>query len=213
MTLRPLTSRFRRFRRDEDGATLVEFGLVAAFFLFLAFGLIDFGRLGFSYVMAQKATERAVRLAVVQAPICLGVPVINQRNPLSSANTALTVGMSCSADPTLCQTETTVSCSADHTQTGLEIYNQIRTLLPTNATAANLRFSYAFDPDLGFLGGPYTPVVTAELEELNFEFVTPIGALATVIGANSSTTIGEEFAFPSMSNSLPAEALFDGESS
>lgn len=213
MNIRALSPYLMRFRRDETGATLVEFGLVAAFFLFLAFGLIDFGRLGFSYVMAQKATERAVRLAVVRAPVCLGVPLINQRNPLSLANSALTVGMSCSTDPTLCQSQTTVTCDAQTNATGQDIYDQIRVLLPTNATPENLRFSYAFDPDLGFLGGPYTPVVTAELQDLNFEFVTPMGALAALVGARPSGALGEEFAFPSMSNSLPAEALSDGESS
>lgn len=208
-----LSQHLRHFRRDEDGSTLVEFGLVAAFFLFMAFGLIDFGRLGYSYVMAQKATERAVRLAVVTPPVCTGVPLINQLSPGTTLGTDLTVGVSCSSEPGMCDTAGTVQCAATASPQGLAIYDQIRTLLPTNSTADNLAFAYSFDPDLGFLGGPYTPLVTAELRDINFEFVTPVGALATMIGANPTGTLGEEFAFPSMSNSLPAEALNDGEPS
>lgn len=204
--------RLRRFRRDEDGSALVEFGLVAALFLFLVFGLIDFGRLGYSYVMAQKATERATRIAVVRTPACTGVPSIISLGATAPALDTITFGASCSLDATLCSTEATISCSAASSTVGSEIYAQIQTLLPTNATPANLHFTYTHDPDLGFLGGPYTPIVTVDLRDLNFEFVTPVGALAALIGANANGTIGEDFAFPSMSNSLPAEILQDGDS-
>ena len=69
-----------RFRRDEGGAALVEMGIIMPLFLLLAFGLIDFGRLGFAYVMAQKATEQAVRAAVVRTPACAGVPAATTRS-------------------------------------------------------------------------------------------------------------------------------------
>ena len=67
-----LASRTHRFAGDEDGATLVEFAIVLAIFMFIFFGLIDFARLGFSNVLAEKATEKAVRMAVVRPAICDG---------------------------------------------------------------------------------------------------------------------------------------------
>jgi len=163
--------------------------------------------------MAQKATERATRIAVVRSPVCNGVPALNTRDPLAINLDTLTFGMSCSVDPQLCDTVATISCPASTNAVGSEIYAQIRTLLPTNATAENLHFTYTHDPDLGFLGGPYTPIVTVDLRDLDFEFVTPVGALAAIIGAGSANNIGEDFAFPSMSNSLPAEILLDGDAS
>lgn len=206
MTARALISRLARFRRDEDGASLTEFGLVVPLFLLLAFGLIDFGRLGFSYVMAQKATERAVREAVVRTPVCTGVPEVNTRGPQVSSS----FGGDCRSGNGICLDPGTVSCTAADGTTGTEIFAKIQPLLPTGATPQNLRFTYAFDPNLGFLGGPYIPVVTVEIDNLDFEFVTPIGALATLVQGNPERDVGASFRFPTMSTSLPGEVLLDG---
>lgn len=211
MKARVIISALRAFRRREDGATLVEFALVVPLFLLLAFGLLDFGRLGFSYVMAQKATERAVREVVVRTPVCTGLPEFNTRGGTSTALDEIRYGASCQSNSLLCADPGTVTCTAaDGSATGSEIFVQIQTLLPTNALPQNLHFTYAFDENLGFLGGPYTPLVTVELRDLDFEFVTPIGALANLLSANDSGEIGQSFGFPSMSTSLPGEVLLDG---
>lgn len=205
-------SHIKRFKRNEDGAILVELALVMPVFLLLFFGLIDFSRVGFSYVMAGKATERAVRQAVVRAPLCLGVPKTNLRG--TNGDTSLRFGNSCNIAGDLCHSAATVSCSLDvSTAGGADIWAEIAPLMPTNATPANLQISYQYDSDLGFLGGPYTPIVTVEIQNLNFEFVTPLGALVTLAGVSGSQTVGNDYIFPSMSASLPAEALFDGEPS
>ena len=204
-------SRRRGFARDEHGGTLVEFGLVTAIFLFVLFGLIDFGRIGFSYVMAGKATDRAVRMAVVLPPACDGLPERNVRGPLEGETETLKFGASCNIDNALCADPGEISCTASQANaTATQIWNSVRSIMPSNATQANLRFTYEFTPDLGFLGGPYTPVVTVEIQNLNFEFVTPLGALATLAGATGQGGQGTDYAFPGMSASLPAEALFDG---
>ena len=201
----------RGFARDEGGAVLVEYGIVMALFLLLLFGLIDFGRLGFSYVMAQKATERAVREAVVRTPVCAGVPTLNERGPLDGSATMYRFGASCSIGSGLCADPGTFSCNAGvQTAASEAIWAEVSPLLPTNATRQNLVFRYEFDENLGFLGGPYTPVVTVELTDLDFQFVTPLGALAALAGITGQSTLGVDFAFPSMSASLPAEILLDG---
>ena len=56
-------SLLRRCARDNNGATLVEFAVVLALFLLIFFGLIDFGRLAFNYVTAEKAMQVASRVA------------------------------------------------------------------------------------------------------------------------------------------------------
>jgi hypothetical protein len=64
---------------------------------------------------------------------------------------------------------------------------------------------------MGFLGGPYVPVVTVEMEDVTFDFVTPLAGLATIAGATGGSSIGSTLTLPSMSVSLPGEDLAQGE--
>lgn len=198
-----------RIMQDEDGAALVELAIVLPVFLLLVFGLIDFGRMGFETVMAEKATDMAVRLAATRPPACTGVPETNARGPVAVGAVPPHYGTSCNAGSDVCADAGTVSCIGDPANaTVLEIWDRIAGLMPSNATPANLRFSYAYDEDLGFLGGPYVPVVTVEITDLQFRFASPLGALAALAGGASA--IGSTAPFPAMSVSLPAEDLAQG---
>ena len=198
----------RRFARAEDGAMLVEFAILMPLLLLLTFGLLDFGRLGFSYVMAQKATEMAVREAVVRPPLCGALPEVNQRGSLAVALAGLRFGASCTAGANLCASFATLSCTAENAP---DFWARIAPLMPSNATPANLTVTYAFDPTLGFLGGPVTPYVTVAVTDLDFDFVTPLGALARLAAKSDPGSLGQSMAFPMMSASLPAEALLAGD--
>ena len=187
---------------------LVEFAILMPLMLLLTFGLLDFGRLGFSYVMTQKATEMAVRAAVVRAPICGTLPELNERGSLSGALSGLQFGASCGTALNLCKPVAAVSCTAENAP---DLWARIAPLMPGNATPANLTITYAFDPTLGFLGGPFTPYVTVAITDLDFAFVTPIGALARLATGSDPGTLGRTMAFPSMSASLPAESLLSGD--
>ena len=205
---------FKAFTRNQSGGVLVEFGLVLSLFLLLFFGMIDFGRIGFSYVMANKATERAVRIAVVRSSACGVLPEVNDRGVIDETTEGVNFGQSCSSIEGLCFSAETVSCKGSaENATASEIWNEISALMPGNAGIENLEFSYRFDDQIGYLGGPYTPVVTVEVVDLNFEFVSPLGSLATLAGATGVGSLGEDYVFPSMSSSLPAEDLQQGESS
>lgn len=196
------------FAQDETGATLVEFAIVLSIFLFLFFGLIDFGRLGFHYVNAEKAMQVAARVAAVRLPACPGIPSINARGIVAGGTLPPDFGTSCRAGANICVNVGTVSCSGSVANpTASEIWTLIAGALPNDATIANLKFSYTYDNNLGFLGGPYVPVVTVELQNLDFQFVSPLGALAGLAGAMASPTLGADIPFPSMSVSLPAEDL------
>lgn len=199
----------RRLRRDERGASLVEYAVSVALFLMLFFALLDFGRLLYNWVMAEKAMQMAARIAIVRPAVCPGVPQTNARG---SGSTALDrFGAACNDAANMCAGEalapiacagTTVSPTAE------EIWTRVHDLLPPNATRANLRFSYGFDPRMNFLGGPYVPVVTVELQNLGFEFVSPLFGLARATGAVvTGPDTPNDIPFPSMSVSLPGEDL------
>jgi hypothetical protein len=112
----------------------------------------------------------------------------------------------------VCADPGTIACAGNLANpTAAEVWAAISPILPAHASPANLRFSYAFNPDIGFLGGPYTPIVTVELQNLDFRFVTPLGALAALAGASIAGMPGATIPFPSMSASLPAEDLATGE--
>jgi hypothetical protein len=197
--------------RDERGVTLVEFAIALAVFLLIMFGLIDFGRLGFSYVMAEKAMQRAARIATVRPPACAGVPTENVRPPSAPGVTPARFGTYCRDGAGVCANPGTFTCSgAASNPTANEVWQAISALLPNDATIANIRFSYSFDQNLGFLGGPYVPVVTAELQNLTFSFVSPLGALAGLAGAAGAGGIDDDITFPSLSVSLPGEDLAQG---
>ena len=198
-----------RFGRDENGATIVEFAVVLCIFFLMFFGLIDFARLGFSNVMAEKATETAVRMAVVRPAACPDVPQVTQRS-LLIGTVAMTYpnGSRCAALPGLCADPGTVSCKGSlDNPTVADIWRQVQPLLPVNARPENLEISYRFDAGLNRVGAPYVPIVTVELASLQFDFITPLGALAAAAGSDAHGDLGNSFVFPSMSASLPAEDL------
>jgi Flp pilus assembly protein TadG len=201
-----------RFLRDERGATLVELALLVPLFLLIFFALIDFGRMGAEYVLASKATQMAARVAAVRPAACAGVPTFNQRGAVAPGSVPPKFGTHCAAGASICANPGTITCAGSAADpTVAEIWAAIGPILPNGAAPANLSFRYAYDPGLNFLGGPYVPVVTVELQNLSFQFVTPIGGLAALAGANSNQLPASTLPFPAMSMSLPGEDLALGE--
>ena len=207
MTRAAIISRLRRFARDESGTTMVEFGICFLLFLVIFFGLIDFGRMAFNYVVAEKAVQMAARIATVRPAACAGVPLVNARHP-STPTPAPNFGTQCSAGATVCA-QSTVTCTGNlGNPTVNEIWGVVSGRMPFNSTAANLQFTYASDPSLGFLGGPYVPVVTVEMTNAQFQFATGLGGLVGLLGGGAGP--GPSIPFPPMSVSLPGEDLAAG---
>lgn len=215
-----------RLRQDEDGATLVELAFVISLFLLLFFMLLDFGRLSYNWVMAEKAVQMAARMAAVRPAVCANLPTTN----LPGAGNSARFGLPCSGSA-ICQGEVvpqTIACQGDASATGGQIFASVAGLLPGNATPANLRFSYTYDAGMNFLGGPYVPVVTVEIPnngdadcadpgELCFRFASPLAGLARLSGVSAASTATQQareqngIPFPSMSVSLPGEDLALGD--
>ena len=205
MSRAAIIRRWRAFRACEDGTTLTELAVALALFLLLLLGLLDFGRLAFHHVTAEKAMQIAARVAAVRPAACTGVPQIHVRG---DAAPPARFGTSCGAGTGICAAAAEASCLGAATNaTAAEIWGLVGSGLPHGTTIANLRFRYASDPNLGFLGGPYTPVVTVELEDVTFQFVSPLGTLVGLTGATPPNGLGGTIDFPAMSVSLPAEDL------
>ena len=203
-----ILARIRELRQDESGATMVEFTLVLMLFLLIFFGLLDFGRLAFNYVTAEKAMHIAARVAAVRPPACAGVPTSNGPGAVSPGEEPPRFGTSCNAASNTCANPGTISCDGSGgNATANEIWTAIQGALPNDATISNQRFSYTYDSDLGFLGGPYVPMITVELQNLTFRFVSPLSNLVALTGGTAPSGLGADITFPTMSVSLPAEDL------
>ncbi len=158
----------KRFAKSEDGTTLVEFAVCIALFLLILFAVLDFGRLGYNWVVAEKAMQRAVRVASVRAPVCANVPRYHVR--ANTFDDRFTSGTLCRAESGLCL-EVSQQCLLSEPDTSTpqaaaaagEIWELIEPLMPSNATRANVLIRYDYDERLGFLGGPFVPMITAEL--------------------------------------------------
>jgi len=232
----------RRHVRDEDGASLIEYTIVLSLFMLLFFAVLDFGRLGFNWVMTEKAMQRAARIATTRPPVCTGVPEIATRADGTTAfGTLCRDGGVCtnqgvqqcvlSAAPIACGAPlgdlggnpTDADIAAQNgLQTAQEIWCLLEPILPSNAEPDNIRLSYSFDPNLGFVGGPYVPmvevgVVTAATaaavngDELRFEFITPLPGLAALAGGTITNIGANGIPFPDLSVSLPGEDLNRGD--
>jgi Flp pilus assembly pilin Flp len=231
----------KRFAADERGATLTELVIILPVLLLLVLGAVEFGRLGFNQTTAQKATEIAVRTAAVRPAICDGVP--DEFEPVTTSVNPPKYGTMCSVGG-VCRPvgfDEMPPCNLANPGTGTsmpngrwtvqdradaadEIWAAIEPLLPNAITREHIWLRYTHDPRLGFLGKPYTPIVTVEIaenvalsgtgepviERLDHRFITPLGALAELATLGASSGIADSIEFPTMSASLPAEDLGQG---
>jgi hypothetical protein len=242
MRISSLHDVMNRFRSDERGTTMVEMAIVISLFLLILFAILDFGRLGYNWVITEKAMQKAARIAAVRPPVCAGLPTSHSRETGLSAET-YPAGSLCSSSGGIC-TQVNRSCrlteadsgSSDAQDAATEIWTTLQNIMPPNATRANIVLRYNYDRNLGFVGGPYVPVITAELVGTTaqcgsqiaptptptnwigyplfcFEFITPLSALAATAGRDDTTGIPGRnglIPFPNVSVTLPAEDMNQG---
>jgi Flp pilus assembly protein TadG len=63
----PLRRLLHRFRQTEAGQSLVEFSMILPLFLVLLFGMVDFGRAFFTWLLVTNAAREGARVAAVQS--------------------------------------------------------------------------------------------------------------------------------------------------
>ena len=197
----------RRLAADERGTTLVELALAIVVFLTMLFGVIDFGRVGYHYVGAERAVMQAARLAAVLPPACSAAAGFGQIARDAAASPPPRMGTLCRGGG-VCAAITTVSCTAANGDPqATEIWNAVRSALPAGATASALTIRYVQDPDLGFLGGPYTPIVEIDLAGVSVTGLSVFG-LAGLYGGG--TTHASSLSLPTMTAVMPGEGLGTG---
>ncbi len=209
----------RRFWRQERGSALVELAIVIPLFLLLIFGVVDYGRLFWSTTAAQKAMHTAARLATVGPPLCGILPPEHELAGGVTTNPRFGTLCRTGGSGGICVDESKTGnlpepCTLDtSTPYGARIWDEIGPLLPPGSSPANVQFTYSHDWRLGFLGGPYTPVVTADLIDVDFDFVMPLAGLAAFAARNPAVTSNtpNSISLPAMSTSVPAEDLAVGD--
>ena len=159
--------------RDERGGPLAEFALVIGLLFVVGIFIFEISRFFMQAAMAEYATHLAVRIAAVRPPVCPGVPDFNERASGSTAR----FGTMCSDPSVPCAAVATQTCTGAAGNAVVdEVFGTIQPLLPNGATEANLQFQYE-STDLGFLGGPYVPMTSVSLQNLQHDFILPIGQL------------------------------------
>lgn len=207
MTHSSTFSRALRFIRDESGAAMVEFAMVVGIFFLMVFQIIDFGIFTSNNLMAEKSTQIAARIATVRPAACAGVP---DRYAIGTASPAPRFGTSCGAVLNACAMPATATCSGNiGNATATEIWARIGSTLPSGTDISDLTFIYSADSNLGYLGGPYVPQVTVELNLPAFQLSFPIGALANLAGGGSGGFNGSP-QYRVFSITLPGEDLAAG---
>jgi hypothetical protein len=193
----------RRLLRDQRGGSLVEYAFAIPMALALLLAVFDFGHIYLRWILAEKATHHAARIAAVRPPICPGVPEINER---ADPNGAERFGAPCAGG--ICVNPGAIACDgAGGDPTVDELFADIAPMLPGNPTPANLRFTYDFS-GIGFLGGPYVPQVSVELQNLTVPYLTPFAQLFRLYGAGGGAF--GPLTMPPMRASMPGEDLNQG---
>ena len=174
MRWRPLLS---HLKRDENGGPLVEFAYAFPLLLVIGIVTLDFTWVFTRMAMAEYSAHVAVRTAAVRPAVCPGVPdFIERKDGLSTR-----FGSLCTHPDAPCDYPATIQCTGTGSPVATEILGRIAPLLPAGATEANLQFTYAPPPaaSIGFLGGPYVPIVSVSLINLEHNFILPIPTLFT----------------------------------
>jgi hypothetical protein len=199
-----MRSAMRRLLKDERGGPLAEFALVIGLLFIFAIFTFEISRFFMRTAMAEYATHLAVRVAAVRPAACPGIPDFNERATGSTAR----FGAMCS-NPSTCVTPATVTCAGVAGNPVVdEIFGMVQPLLPAGATPANLQFQYEAT-NLGFLGGPYVPMTTVRLQNLQHQFILPLGQLFAPWGDGGGGGNGNIPLGP-MTATMPGEDLNTG---
>jgi len=197
-----MRSRLQVLVRDERGGALAEFALVIGLLFVMAIFVFEISRFFMQAAMAEYATHLAVRIAAVRPPVCPGVPEFNERASGSEAR----FGTMCFDPSAPCVAVATQTCTGTAGNVVVdEIFALIQPLLPNDATPANLQFQYE-STSLGFLGGPYVPMTSVSLQNLQHEFILPLGQLFAPWGEGGAGGSGAVSLSP-LTAAMPGEDL------
>jgi len=201
-----MQSTIKRLVGDERGGPLAEFALVIGLVFVFAIFAFEITRFFMRAAMAEYASHLAVRVAAVRPAVCPGVPDVNERAGGSTAR----FGVMCSDPSAPCIVVPTQTCAGTAGNPVVdEIFGIVQPLLPAGATPANLQFQYEAT-GLGFLGGPYVPMTSVSLQNLEHEFILPLGQLFAPWGDGGGGGGNGDLPLGPMTATMPGEDLNTG---
>lgn len=182
----------RRFRKDESGATLVEYTLVFMLLMLLTFGLIEFGIVLFQYNSAEMATAVGARFVATRGPVVTGIEDCG-------VTTSAAAGTLCS--DVAGSDGWTITCNADAPSGGCQadaltaLVTEMQRFAP-NVQAQNVQVELR-GVGFGFVGrnGP-VPMVTVRLTGMQYDFVALddlLGFGALTMPGFDATLVAEDF--------------------
>lgn len=197
---------FRFFLKDIGGGPAAEFALVLPLAIIFLFGIIDVGRLMWTWNMAEKATQMGVRYAVVTDYVVPGIATQSFVGQ-SSLTQGDPIPVSAYGTTTCIKPSTTVTCTCVGTcpwgasptvATGspdpfTRIFNRMDAIMPELAPA-NIQVLYK-PSGLGFAGDPngsdIAPLVTVQLTGVTFQpfLLQLFGGTITLPNFSASLTL------------------------
>ena len=190
MAIETMRMLLRSFRRDERGASMVEFSIIAFLFFILIGGLVDFAIGFYQWNTASKGLQQGARLASVSDPVdsslknwdgldvsgtVPGGPFPTFTRVCSGATQSCSGGGSYSSDAmdTIVYGRGQSACgvvAADKTPAMCDVFERVR---PNNVIITYQQTGLGF---AGRPGGP-VPTITVELTGLTFNFAFLNGLL------------------------------------
>ncbi len=169
--------------RNERGAVMVEFTIVASLLFLLTFGVVEFGFLFWQWNSAEKATQMGVHKAVVSDPVAIGLKTADCGNTNTPPGTLCSVAGATSFGTITCTGSGTSWTSPSGSCTGCaggvtctfstDAFTRIGTVMQSMfplVQPQNVTVTYAF-AGLGFAGRPEpVPIVTVGLQNMTFTF-------------------------------------------
>lgn len=174
------------FLRDRRASSAAEFALVLPLLIIFLFGIIDVGRLMWTWNRAEKATQIGVRYAVATDPVATGLATYS----FATGTTAVPQGnavdasyfSSMTCDSTTCNSASApcvgsacASLITPYNSTAFtNIVDRMQSFLPELASAnvlvqyQNAGLGYAGDPN----GADVSPLVTVSIRNLVFHPIT-----------------------------------------
>lgn len=203
-----MTGFMHRVFCNRSGSSAAEFALVLPLLLIFLIGIIDVGRLMWTWNQAEKAAQMGVRFAVVTNPVPSGLSTfsfvgtggltqgdaipISAYGTMTCTSSGTTVTVSCSCNSGSCPWGT--AAASGTTSPFGRIADQMNLFFP-QLTPSNISVIYK-PSGLGYAGDPngadVAPIVTVEVRNLTF---TP-----TLL-----QLFGGQIAMPSFSSALTLE--------
>ena len=173
-----MSKSFTALIRDSRASSAAEFALVLPLLLIFLLGIIDVGRLMWTWNRAEKATQMGVRYAVATDPVATGIATYSCATGSSSIAQGSSIGTSYFSSMT-CNSTACGSCSGSacnslitpyNSAAFTNIVNRMKAFLP-ELGAANVEVQYD-NSGIGYSGDPngtdIAPLVTVRIKNMAF---------------------------------------------